>query len=88
METILEPQSTLFLYTDGLTEAMNDSHKLFGIERTVEAALRTLQSSPREMVQTMGEAVKAFVGGAEQSDDLTMLAIRYRGMSHRGPDTL
>ncbi len=39
------------------------------------------------MVQTMGEAVKAFVGGAEQSDDLTMLAIRYRGMSHRGPDT-
>ena len=67
---------TLFLYTDGLTEAENSGHEQFGRER-MEAQLRTAaQRQPAEMVGDMENAVSDFVGNAEQSDDLTMFAIR------------
>ena len=67
---------TLFLYTDGLTEAENSGHEQFGRER-MEAQLRTAaQRQPAEMVGDMENAVSDFVGKAEQSDDLTMFAIR------------
>ena len=71
---------TLFLYTDGLTEAENERHDQFGTERMLEklAAISEQMLSPREMVKVMQDEVTAFVDGAAQSDDLTMLAIRYQ----------
>ena len=68
---------TLFLYTDGLTEAENTPKELFGEERALEIAQKLCGASAEEQIKAMQSAVKQFVGEAEQSDDLTLLAIRY-----------
>ncbi len=66
----------LFLYTDGLTEAKDGQGMLFG-EQRIEDVLQT-GGSCKEIIAKMTEAVHEFVGDAEQSDDLTMLAIHYK----------
>ena len=79
-EMMLGSQTTIFLYTDGLTEAEDMFHGQFQMERVhkVMEDLSAAQITQSEaVVGKMAEAVHTFVGGAEQSDDLTMLAIRY-----------
>lgn len=76
-ETVLEPGSTLFLYTDGLTEARNGERKLFGLKRLEEVLGGDCPKEPRELIETITRRVHEFVGDAQQSDDLTMLAIHY-----------
>jgi len=68
----------LFLYTDGLTEAENAAHQQYGEQRMAQALQGITDSRPREVVDRMSEHVRTFVNGAQQSDDLTMLAIRYQ----------
>ena len=75
-ETIITPQTTIFLYTDGLSEAENAEHQQFG-KTQIADYLNTADRRPLQLVRGMIEAVHLFVGDAEQSDDLTMLAIRY-----------
>lgn len=76
----IDAQTTLFLYTDGLTEAENAAHALFGEKRIFDVA-EPLQKAgsiqPTELIKVMTNAVHDFVGEAEQSDDLTMLAFQY-----------
>ena len=74
-ETTISPGTTIFLYTDGLTEAEDCSHRLFGEERIKQSA--NCKEPPAILIDTMLQAVNEFVGNAEQSDDLTMLAIKY-----------
>ena len=75
--TVLPAGSALFLYTDGLTEATRADDILFGEERTFATLSgQTAGSTSRNLVACMSEAVREFVGDAEQSDDLTMLVIR------------
>jgi len=72
--------TTIFLFTDGLTEAMNAEYELFKMERVNETAKQILaqqQQEPRQFIAKMTEAVHQFVGDAEQSDDLTLMAIQY-----------
>ncbi len=72
--------TTIFLYTDGLTEAEDANHAQFQMERVNEVAIRALdqqQQEPRQFIGLMTDAVHNFVGDAEQSDDLTMMAIQY-----------
>ena len=72
--------TTIFLFTDGLTEAMDANKALFQMERVNDVANRALakqQQEPRQLISLMTEAVHEFVGDAEQSDDLTMMAIQY-----------
>ena len=72
--------TSLFLYTDGLTEAADMTHKLFGMDRIVSTAKQCLkqgQTSPEQLMNAMHAAVTGFVGKATQSDDLTMLALYY-----------
>ena len=79
-EIQLEPQTALFLFTDGLNEAENITHDQFGDDRILseaEALLAEGNNRPEAIVRRMADAVHAFVGQAEQSDDLTMLAIKY-----------
>jgi len=88
-EILLPDETLLFLFTDGLTEAMNADSTFFGIRRLMEAADAFAQQtadaqaenhtapSPRSIIEYMTDKVQAFVDGAIQSDDLTMLAIRY-----------
>ena len=69
--------STIFLYSDGLTEAMDKDRKQFGLKR-VEEVLAACKDKPiQEILGEMTDAVHRFVKDAEQSDDLTMMAIRY-----------
>ena len=69
----------IFLYTDGLTEAENAGHEQFGEER-MEKALHGRKGA-YDHLQKMQAQVKAFVGSAPQSDDLTMLFIHFLGRS-------
>ena len=72
---------TLLLYTDGLTEAENSSHDQYGEERMM-SELQCMQTEglpeARSIVERMQHSVSRFVDGAEQSDDLTLMAIRHR----------
>ena len=77
LEEYQMPEGTiLFMYTDGLTEAQDSQRNLFGDQRIVDV-LQT-GGSCKEIIAKMTEAVHKFVGDAEQSDDLTMLAIQYK----------
>ena len=79
-ETVLQSGESLFLYTDGLTEAMNESHEQFGLKRVEKGLQDCIGNKPNvaeKIIRTMTNRVNAFVDGAEQSDDLTMLAIHY-----------
>ena len=73
-EAIIDPQTVIFLYTDGLTEAEDSEHRQFGEERIFNTAKST---TPHQLIDIMTTAVHDFVVNAEQSDDLTMMAIRY-----------
>ena len=74
-ETDMHYDDAIFLYTDGLTEAENASHELFGEDR-MNAVLSTRRCSDAHM-EAVKAAVAEFVGDAPQSDDLTMLFIHY-----------
>ena len=79
-ETQIFTGTTIFLFTDGLTEAEDSTHALFKMERVNEVAKQALanhQEEPRQLIAVMTDAVHQFVGDAEQSDDLTMMAIQY-----------
>lgn len=74
----LEPGDTLFLYTDGVTEAMNGRKELFG-EKRLKAALSRLQDQePEAICRGIMEDLAHFVGQSEPSDDITMLALQLR----------
>ena len=81
-EMVLENGSMLFLYTDGLTEAKNSAHKQFGLDRIMQVLSQSVTLTPTQLLGKMTEEVHAFVEDAEQSDDLTMLAIRYSPVVH------
>ena len=74
-EVILHYDDALFLYTDGLTEAENPEHELFGEER-MKAVLHT-RRDVQDQLDAMQQAVAEFVGTAPKSDDLTMMFIHY-----------
>ena len=79
-EALISPGTTIFLFTDGLTEAMNADCAQFQMNRINEVALKALstqQLEPHQLIEQMTAAVHEFVGDAEQSDDLTMMAIQY-----------
>ena len=79
-EALVYTGTTIFLYTDGLTEAENAEQQLFSLQRakqTAEDALARQQHDPKKLISIMTDAVHTFVGDAEQSDDLTMMAIQY-----------
>ncbi|MBR0045318.1 MAG: SpoIIE family protein phosphatase [Bacteroidaceae bacterium] len=79
-ETQVFTGTTIFLFTDGLTEAMDAQYEQFRMERVndvANSALAQQQQEPRQLISQMTEAVHQFVGDAEQSDDLTMMAIQY-----------
>ena len=78
MKTQMHYNDVLFLYTDGLTEAENKEHAQYGEERMFRALEEYRTLRPRDMIPAIREDLVRFVNGAKQSDDLTMLAIRYQ----------
>ena len=80
-EAVINSQTVIFLYTDGLTEAEDMSHAQFGDQRVISVAEQVLADGehvPSTIISLMSQAVHTFVGNAEQSDDLSMLAIKYK----------
>ena len=75
----LSPGDKIYLYSDGVPEATDSNNKLFGTDRMLEALNQRPESSARNILADVQEAVDEFVGTAEQFDDLTMLCLEYRG---------
>ncbi len=81
-ELTLSDGDMMFLYTDGLTEAENMKKELLGDKRALASA-EGFEGNANELINRMRKMNGDFVGQAEQSDDLTMLAIRYKPMASR-----
>ncbi|MCR4725418.1 MAG: SpoIIE family protein phosphatase [Clostridia bacterium] len=80
-ETQLQPGSKIFLYTDGVPEAMDGSRRQFGLERMIDTLNRDPEAEPELLLHRVREEVRAFTGGADQYDDITMLCLEYRGQA-------
>lgn len=81
-ETQLHPGEAIFLYTDGVTEAENHSKELFGEEATLQALADARQHDVRsaiDFVEYVYQTLLRYTQGAEQSDDITMLVVEYKG---------
>jgi sigma-B regulation protein RsbU (phosphoserine phosphatase) len=80
----LDPGDTLLLYTDGVNEAMNREKQLFGDDRLRAFARTQTSTAPKDLIEGLFGAVHGFAGGEEQSDDITVLAVRYLGNKSAG----
>ena len=75
----LHPGDSLFVYTDGVAEATNAQNELFGTDRMLEALNRNPDAPPEEVLSNVMDGINAFVAGAQQFDDITMLCLKYNG---------
>jgi sigma-B regulation protein RsbU (phosphoserine phosphatase) len=75
----LAPGDTLLLYTDGVTEATNLAKQLYGEDRLLALAQQAGPASPQNLVTALVSSVSGFAGTGALSDDVTVLALRYRG---------
>lgn len=78
-EITLQKGDELFLYTDGVTEAVNNKYELFTDPKLLEVANKYLDLPLKEFTTSIKHEIDAFADGAEQADDITMLALRYKG---------
>lgn len=78
----MKPGEAIFMYTDGVTEAENVDKELFGEAATL-AVLKDARAhnmkTAKDFVEYVYHSLKVFAGGAEQSDDITMLVLEYKG---------
>ncbi|MDR3090842.1 MAG: SpoIIE family protein phosphatase [Clostridiales bacterium] len=75
-ETTLAPGDTLFMYTDGVTEAANGGGELFSEARLMRAFNAGREDAPQKLITGIQAEVERFASGAEQADDITMLALK------------
>jgi serine phosphatase RsbU (regulator of sigma subunit) len=76
----LQPDTKLFVYTDGVPEATDAQNQMFGLERMIDALNSQPDDAPQQLLANVRAAVDGFVQGAEQFDDLTMLCLEYKGL--------
>jgi len=86
-EIQLMPGDTIYLYTDGVTEATNISNELYGEERLLCVINGNADSSPQAICEEIKANVDVFVGEAPQFDDITMLCLTYRPKCENGDET-
>ena len=75
----LTPGTALFLYSDGMAEAINRQQEQFGTDRAIEVLNTSAGGSAEEIVRAVHEAVDRFAGEEPQFDDLTLLSFLWRG---------
>jgi sigma-B regulation protein RsbU (phosphoserine phosphatase) len=80
-ENVLEMNKgdKILLYTDGITEAENSSHELFGDDRLLECLMQSYCDSVEETMKKVDQSVAGFVKEHDQFDDMTMMCFEYRG---------
>ena len=74
----LDRGDIVYLYTDGVTEAEDQDHNLFGEERLLKCFENKSESSAAEIIENVKQSVDAFINGNSQFDDLTMLSFKWK----------
>ena len=74
----LEPEDTLILFSDGITEAENPERDLFGTPRLLEVLAGRRKASVESLQKNIFDEIGSFCSGAGQADDMTLLLVRYR----------
>jgi sigma-B regulation protein RsbU (phosphoserine phosphatase) len=77
----IKPDVVLVLYTDGVTEAMNEARDLFGEDRLHRAISANLGRPPHKISQAVFKSVGRFVSEAPRSDDITLVIVRWDGLT-------
>ena len=80
----LDAGDSIFLYTDGVTEAMNEKGELFSEGRLKDSLSKLKNSDASAIINGVMSDISSFVKGAPQSDDITMMALRYKGDKDHG----
>ncbi|MDR0311103.1 MAG: SpoIIE family protein phosphatase, partial [Acidobacteriota bacterium] len=75
-EITLAAGDAIYMYTDGVTEAANEEYALFSEQRLLEALHKYADYPPKELLSAIKSEIDVFVNGAEQADDITMLALK------------
>jgi len=78
-KVMLDKGDILLLFSDGVTEAMNEASEEFGDDHLVECMRNRHNQEPRNVLEELVTEVKKFCGDAVQSDDVTMMVVRYHG---------
>ena len=73
----LEPGDTFVLFSDGVSEAMNPEEEFYGEDRLLEALAACDGATPKDIVTRVLTDVRGFAAGAKQSDDITVVAVKY-----------
>lgn len=82
-ELFMTPDSKLFVYTDGVPEAENDSETQYGYDRFLSVLNKKKDEAPDRLLAAVSEDVNVFVQNHPQFDDLTMLCVHYKGKDNR-----
>lgn len=80
-ELDLKPGAKVFLYTDGVTEAIDSKNNMYGMERMLEALNDSVDLGAEETVSSIKKSLTEFTGDEEQFDDVTMMCLEYKGMN-------
>ena len=75
-EIELKKGDTLFMYTDGVTEAMTENKVMFGEQRLLKAVNKNKNNNVKQLIQSVKEQIDDFTDGAEQADDVTLMALK------------
>lgn len=75
----LEPGDMIFVYTDGVTDSVNQRKERFGEEGIIRTMEKNDSSDPDSIIESMHRAIKDFSGGEEQFDDICMICFKYNG---------
>jgi len=73
----LQPGDTIYMYTDGVTEAFNDKREMFSAERLKEEVRLCRQDTAEKLARETLQKVRSFTGKTPQSDDITILVLKY-----------
>ena len=76
---VMKPGSGLFLYTDGLLEAVNAQDEFFGVNRILETLNENTSARPTQIVRAVKKRVTGFVKDTPQPNDITMLSVTFSG---------
>jgi anti-anti-sigma factor len=77
----LKKDDMLVIYTDGVTEAMNEQREQYGEERLIQLIKACGRLSPQEFIDRLSESIKDFTGDQPQNDDITVVAIKEKLMA-------
>ena len=77
-ELMLSPGDMIFQFTDGVPEAFNREEEQFGFERLLRCVQNGAQLPPEKLLSSLQQEINAFANGADQFDDITMIAVEYK----------